>query len=101
MEFKIGDRYSFPTSEGYETVFEGFINKMTDKAVEFVSKRTRCVNGGHSACTVQQVCWLPKSIVEKNYKDYDEYFSIHYIIPPFWMDIKPRIKHNFHCKEDK
>ena len=102
MEYKMGDKYNFPTSTGYETYFEGYINKITDKAVEFVSKPTRCVNGGHSACNVKEVCWLPKSIIEKNYKNYDEYWGIHYIIPPLWMDIIPRKKHEFHLiKEDK
>ena len=100
MKFAIGDKYNFPTSEGYETVFEGSINKITDKAVEFVSRALKC-NSGHSACTIHQVCWLPKSVIEKNYERYDEYWSIHYVIPPFGMDVKPRIKHNFHIKKEK
>lgn len=100
MEYKIGDNYNFPTSEGYETSFEGSISRITDKAIEFNSGSKRCVNHGHSACNISEVCWLPKSIIEKNYVKYDDMFGTHYVMPPFWMSIKPRNKHDFHFTKE-
>ena len=95
MEYKIGDRYSFPTSEGYETFFEGSISRITDKAIEFESRSVRCVNHGHSACNISEVCWMPKSIIEKNYVEFVKLYGTHYVVPPIWMDVNPRKKHEF------
>jgi len=102
MNYEIGDRYHFPTSSGYETSFDGCINRITDKAVEFVSRSGRCVNHGHSACNVRETCWLPKSVIEKHYLKYDDMYKTHTVIPPFWMNVFPRLKHEFHLnKENK
>jgi len=101
MKYKIGDKYYFPTSEGYETSFEGSISRITDKAIEFKSRSVRCVNHGHSACNLSEVCWLPQSIIEKNYEGYNKIFALHTVIPPFWMNIKPKDKHEFHNQEKK
>jgi len=101
MEYKIGDKYSFPTSQGFETEFEGKIIRITDKAIEFSSRSVRCVNHGHPACNISAICWLPKSIIEKNYIEYNNVYSTHYVIPPFWINIEPTYKHEFHNKKER
>ena len=101
MEYRIKDKYHFPTAVGYETSFEGYINRITDKAVEFVSASRRCVNHGHNACTVKEVCWLPKSVIEKNYVKYIDIYKLHIVEPPLWMAVIPKQNHEFHKAEGK
>jgi hypothetical protein len=89
---KIGDRYTFPTSEGFETFFEGDIIEVRDKAICFESRQYICKNHGHHDCMVSDVIWLPKSIVKKH-GYYDEPFELSRVDVPFWMNVSPRIKH--------
>ena len=42
MDYKLGDCYRFPTSEGFETEFAGEITRITNKAVEFTRFEGRC-----------------------------------------------------------
>ena len=103
MDYKLGDCYRFPTSEGFETEFAGEITRITNKAVEFTRFEGRCKNSGHYDCEISKVCWLPKSVIKKNYIKYDDLFGIHIITVPFWIDVKPRKKHEFYKanKEEK
>ena len=96
-KMEIGDKYRFPTSEGYETQFEGRITEIREKAVSFESKYYTCKNHGHCDCMDSDVVWLPKSIINKSHIDIDDgiFGKWHEIMDiPYWVRIMPRLKHH-------